>query len=86
MDHLVQKLPCFMAILIYQEDTKILTSFNAVIGLPQLKQEPLIGWPETVPNIVHKGVQMNMETEITRCDIKTVGRAVHNPQPQHHKQ
>jgi hypothetical protein len=79
MDHPVQNLPCFMALLIYQADTKILTRFNAVIGLPHPEREPLISWTGTVPNIVHKGVQIKMEMEITRCDIKTVGRAVHNP-------
>ena len=44
---------------------------------------PLISWSETVPNAVDRGVQMEMEMEITRCDITTVQRAVYNPQPYH---
>lgn len=70
-----------MALLMYLRDIKILTSFTAVIGSPQLQQVPSIRWPETVPNAVHKGVQMEMQMEITRCDIRTVQRAVYNPQP-----
>ena len=70
-----------MALLMYLRDIKILTSFTSVIGSPQLQQVPSIRWPETVPNAVHKGVQMEMQMEITRCDIRTVQRAVYNPQP-----
>ena len=77
MGHPLQTLPCFMALLMYLRDTNILTSFTAVIGSPQL-QVPLIRWSETVPNAVHKGVQMEMQIEITRCDIRTVQRAVYN--------
>ena len=72
MGHPLQTLPCFMALFMYLRDTKILTSFTAVIGSPQLHQVPLIRWSETVPNAVHKGVQMEMQMEITRCDIRTV--------------
>lgn len=81
MGHPLQTLPCFMAQLTYLRDTKILTSFTALIGSSQLHQVPLIRWSGTVPNAVHKGVQMEMEMEINRCDIRTVQRAVFNLQP-----
>jgi hypothetical protein len=68
-----------MALFMYLRDTKILTSFTA--WSPQLQQVPLIRWSETIPNAVRKGSQMEMQMEITRCDIRTLQRAVYNPQP-----
>jgi hypothetical protein len=47
-----------MALLMYLRDKRILTSFTALIGSPQLQQLALIRWSETVRNAVHKGVQM----------------------------
>jgi len=67
-----------MAPLMYLRDTKVIISFTAVIGSPQLQQVPLIRRSETVPNAVHKGVQMEMQTEITRCDIRTVQGVVYS--------
>jgi hypothetical protein len=65
MDHPLQTSPCFMALLIYLRDTKVLASS--------------ISRSKTVPTAVHRGIQMEMELEITSCDIMTVQRAVYNP-------
>jgi hypothetical protein len=70
-----------MTLFMYLRDTKILTSFTA--GSPQLQQVTLIRWSETVPNAVHRGGQMEMQMDITRCNIRTVQGMVYNPQPYH---